>query len=178
MNPVYLRALEGDDLARTYQWHNDHELYKTIGVFHYVSRATDEEWLRKKSAFSNQELNLAICLTETGQHIGNIYIHDIDWVARHGELRIFIGDPSQRSKGYGRAAIELVAKHVFEDLGLARLYLFVLADNEAAVRAYEKSSFVCEGRLRKHAFVGGEYKDLLVMGLCLDDVKANRKAEG
>ena len=63
MKPVYLRALELDDLDRTYKWHNDSELYKTIGVFQvYVHRTTDEEWLRKKLAFSNEEVNLAICL--------------------------------------------------------------------------------------------------------------------
>jgi RimJ/RimL family protein N-acetyltransferase len=177
MEPVYLRALELDDLDRTYRWHNDPELYKAIGVFHYVSRATDEEWLRKKLAFSNEEVNLAICLRDNSQHIGNIYIRNIDWIARHGELRIFIGEPDQRSKGYGQAAIRLAVKHVFEDLGLMRLYLSVLADNEVAIRAYERCGFVIEGKLRKHAYVAGEFKDLLVMGLCADDVLPAAKSK-
>ena len=62
-----------------------------MGVFHYASRASDEEWLRKKQMFSDEEVNLAICLTENSQHIGNIYLRNIDWIARHAELRIFIG---------------------------------------------------------------------------------------
>ena len=172
MEPVFLRALELDDLDRTYRWHNDHELYKTMGVFHYVSRATDEEWLRRKLAFSNAEVNLAICLRDNSQHIGNIYIRDIDWIARHGELRIFIGEADQRSKGYGQAAVRLLVKHAFEDLGLMRLYLVVFDGNEAARRAYEKCGFVVEGKLRKHFFSEGRFKDCWVMGLCADDLPA------
>ena len=59
MESVYLRALELDDLDRTYKWHNDRELYRAMGEFHYVSRATEEEWLRKKQVFSTNEVNLA-----------------------------------------------------------------------------------------------------------------------
>jgi len=170
MESVYLRALEIGDLDRTHKWHNDPELYRTMGIFHYVSRATDEEWLRKRQAFSTSELNLAICLTSDSQHIGNIYLRNIDWIARNAELRIFIGDQEQRSKGLGQAAIRLLIKHAFQDLGLMRLYLFVLEDNEPAIRAYEKCGFVIEGNLRKHFFNEGRLKNYLVMGLCADDL--------
>ena len=112
METIYLRALEHNDLDRTYKWHNDHELYRTMGVFHYASRATDEEWLRKKQMFSDEEVNLAICLTENSQHIGNIYLRNIDWIARNAELRIFIGASDYRTKGYGQAAIRLLIRHV------------------------------------------------------------------
>ena len=144
-----------------------------MGEFHYVSRTTDEEWLRKKQVFSTSEVNLAICLTNNSQHIGNIYLRNIDWIARHAELRIFIGEPDQRSKGYGQVAVRLLMKHAFEDLGLLRLYLFVLDDNQSAIRAYEKSGFVMEGRLRRHFFGEGRFKDYLIMGLCADDLPAN-----
>lgn len=169
MEPVYLRALELDDLDRTYRWHNDQELYETIGTFHYVSRATDEEWLRRKQSWSTEEVNLAICLTRSSDHIGNIYLRNIDWVARHGELRIWIGEPGQRSKGYGQAAVRLLIRHAFLDLGLLRLYLYVLEDNQRAIRAYEKCGFTMEGRLRQHFFRDGRFKDYLVMGLLVSD---------
>ena len=173
MESVYLRALETDDLERTYKWHNDRELYRTMGEFHYVSRTTDEEWLRKKQAFSTNEVNLAICLTGSSQHIGNIYLRNIDWIARNAELRIFIGEPDQRSQGYGRAAVRALVKHAFEDLGLVRLYLIVIDGNDAARRAYEKCGFVVEGKFRKHFFNQGQFKDCWVMGLCADDLPAN-----
>ena len=160
-------------MERTYRWHNDPDLYRTVSTFHYVSHATDEEWLRKKQTFSTEEVNLAICLTSNLQHIGNIYLRKIDWIPRHAELFIWIGEPDQRSKGYGQAAIRLLIKHAFEDLGLRRMYLTVVEDNRPAIRAYEKCGFILEGKLRKHFFAGGKFHDLLVMGLCAEDLSTS-----
>jgi RimJ/RimL family protein N-acetyltransferase len=165
--PIYLRALELDDLDRIHKWHNDPALYQTLGgAFRPISRAACESWLRKKIAYSTTELNLAICLTTTSQQIGNTYLRNIDWVARHAEAHIFIGDSEQRGKGYGTIARRLLIEYAFEKLGLMRLYVFVLADNQASIRMNEKCGFVLEGRLRKHAFKEGEFKDVIVMGLC------------
>jgi len=173
MEPVYLRALEVDDLERTFKWHNDPELYRTVSVFHYVSHATDEEWLRKKQAFSTDEVNLAICLTSNSQHIGNIYLRKIDWIARHAELLIWIGEPDQRLKGYGQAAVRSLITHAFQDLGLMRLYLTVLENNKPAIKTYEKCGFVLEGKLRKHFFSGGKFHDLLILGLRAEDLSTS-----
>lgn len=170
METVYLRTLELDDLERAHRWHNDPTLYETlVGSFRYVSRAAEEEWLRQKQAYSNQEINLAICLTDDSRHIGNIYLRGIDWVARHAEVSgLFIGEPEQRSKGYGTAALRLLIQHAFRDLGLLRLYAFVLEENKPILRVVEKCGFTVEGKLRKHAHKHGEFKDVLVVGLCCE----------
>ena len=171
MEMVYLRALERDDLERTHRWHNDPALYETVaGAFRYVSRATEEEWLCQKQAFSSQEVNLALCLTSDSTHIGNIYLRNINWVARHAEVAgLFIGEPEQRSKGYGTAALRLLIQHAFRDLGLLRLYAFILEENQPARRVIEKCGFIVEGRLRRHAYKNGEFKNVLVVGLCFAD---------
>jgi diamine N-acetyltransferase len=164
---VYLRSLELSDLERAYKWHNDAALYEFVmGTFRYTSRASEEDWLRKMQSYSTQEVNLAICLTSNSEHIGNIYIRHIDWVARHGRLTgVIIGDPDQRSKGYGQAALHLLIKHAFRDLGLLRLWGFVLEEHMQSIRMLENCGFVVEGKLHKHAFKGGELKDVLVMGI-------------
>jgi [ribosomal protein S5]-alanine N-acetyltransferase len=169
MEPVYLRALELSDLERTHKWHNDQHMYRTMGgVFHYVSRASEEVWLREKGAYSSQEVNLAICLSENLQHIGNIYLRNIDWINRHAELQIWIGEPNFRSQGYGYSAQKLIQKYAFGDLGLRRLYIFIQEGN-TSIKLAEKFGFVIEGCLRKHNFVDGEFKNFIVMGLCVDD---------
>jgi RimJ/RimL family protein N-acetyltransferase len=169
---VYLRALELDDLERTHQWHNNPALYETmVGAFRYVSRAAEEEWLRQKQAYSNQEVNLAICLTADSTHIGNIYLRSIDWIARHAEVAgLFIAEPGHRSKGYGTVALRLVIKHAFRDLGLLRLYCFVLEGNQPICRTVEKCGFIVEGKLRQHACKNGNFQDVLVLGLGLQDL--------
>ena len=171
--PVYLRPLEMDDLPSIHTWHNDADLYGMLTApYRGVSRIAAEQWLREKTQFSIHEVAMAICLVEGDRHIGNVYLKQIDWVARHALLAVFIGDLAHRSKGYGTAAIRLMTQHAFGDLGLLRLHLPVLADNTAAAGVYEKCGFRVEGRLRRHAFKEGQFKDVLVMGLCCDDLVA------
>lgn len=95
---------------------------------------------------------------------------DIDWVSRHGYLGIFIGETEHQSKGHGRQAVRLMLRHAFRDLGLHRVYLTVLEDNPRALRVYEKCGFVVEGRLRQHAYKRGQFRDLILMGICADDL--------
>ena len=165
---VYLRALSLEDLPRVLKWHNDQALYATLGgPFRYVGLEAEEQWFRRILDDRNQ-VNLAICTTTTatGEHIGNIYLRDIDWISRHGELHAFIAVPDCRGKGYGTEATRQLLRHAFCDLGLLRVFLHVLADNEAAIAVYSRCGFTVEGRLRQHAFKEGESRDVLVMGIC------------
>lgn len=169
---VYLRALELDDIDRTYLWHNDPALYDSLtGMFRYVSRAVEEEWLHKAQAASTQQVNLAICLAANAQHIGNIYLRDIDWVARHAELHIFIYELQHRGRGYGREAVRMLLEYAFQQLGLYRVYLFVLSENALAIRSYQACGFLHEGTLRGHAFKGGQFKDVWIMGMCNENLR-------
>jgi RimJ/RimL family protein N-acetyltransferase len=167
---VFLRPLELDDLDRIHHWHNDAELFESLaGPFRHVSRAVVEEWLRRRTASATDQVNLAICLADTQEHIGNIYIRDIDWIARNAESQMFLGDPAHQSRGLGRAAFRLMIRHAFNDLGLVRLYGPLLEDNTRALRAYQSLGFQIEGRLRKHIFKRGRFVDALLVGLCVDD---------
>ena len=119
---IYLRALALDDLDRLLTWHNDPALYSTLGGhFRYVSRETEVEWLRRRLE-GRDEVNLAICLSEPPEHIGNIYLRNINWLDRNAELHTFIAQQEHRGKGYGSKAVHLITGHAFKDLGLMRIY--------------------------------------------------------
>jgi RimJ/RimL family protein N-acetyltransferase len=161
---VYLRAFEPGDAENTHRWRHDWSLWNELGgTFRYFSLEGEREWVNAKQRHPS-EVNLAVCLRD-GRHIGGIALRDIDWVARRAELHLLIGEAEHRGRGHGSAAVRLLVRHAFEDLGLERLYLLVLARNGAAVRVYEKTGFVIEGRLRAHAFKAGAYEDVIVMGL-------------
>ena len=140
-----------------------------VSPFRYVSRVVEEEWLRRKLAYSQTEFQLAICLKESNQHIENIHLRNIDWVSRLAEVGIFIGEEVHWLKSYGQEALRLILRHAFNDLGLRRVYLTVLDDNHRAIRAYEKCGFVIEGRLRKHVYKRGQFRGLIFMGICVGD---------
>ena len=168
--PVFLRPLDVTDGERINKWHNDPALYDYLGgSFCFVSRPSTEEWLRNKQSALG-EVNLAICNSEdASEHVGNIYLRNIDWVSRHGELHILIGNAAHRSKGFGQSAIRQLVRHAGHDLGLRRLYLFVNEDNNAAIRTYEKCGFTIEGTLHKHVFKRGHFINVHLMGLCFEE---------
>lgn len=168
---VYLRALEASDIEKCHKWHNDDGLYDTlVGPFRFVSKQAEQGWIERKAAFSLNEINLAICLKGSDKHIGNIYLREIDWISRRGHLSIFIGESGKSSKGYGQSAIRLLISYGFKDLGLKKIFLYVLEDNKAAIHVYEKCGFNIEGLLKNHVFQRGAFKNLIVMGICSNDV--------
>jgi RimJ/RimL family protein N-acetyltransferase len=159
-----------DDLRFTHKWHSDRDLYDTlVGPFRYVSLEAEEEWLRGKVAFSNQEVNLMICLHENAKPIGLVSVRDIDWFARKGHLAgIFIGEAEYQNQGHGTEALNLMIKHCFQDLGLNRIYTNILADNLASQAMFKKCGFSVEGQLRQHAFKEGKLRDVVLVGICSD----------
>jgi diamine N-acetyltransferase len=163
---VVLRALAEADLERTHRWHNDPELYSTLeDSFRFVSPTAESEWLKRKAGYSPNEINLAICLSTSGEHIGNLYLGGINWVSRRASLGMFIGSAEHRGKGYGQEALRQMLGHAFSDLNLNRVYLEVLVENAPAIKVYEKCGFAVEGRLPSHVFKNGTYRDVLVMGI-------------
>ena len=63
------------------------------------------------------------------------------------------------------AAAKLMIQLGFEELELHRLFLRVYAENERAIRSYEKSGFRKEALLREDVYIDGEYKDIVLMGI-------------
>ena len=82
---------------------------------------------------------------------------------RHsGGLGIMVRTDCQ-GQGIGTALLEAVLDLADNWLMLRRVELEVYADNQRAVRLYEKFGFETEGRKREAAVKNGAYVDLLVM---------------
>lgn len=67
-------------------------------------------------------------------------------------------------KGVGTALMTAILDLADRWLGLVRVELQVNADNDRAVRLYERFGFVREGVLRANVLSNGRYIDSLVMG--------------
>lgn len=168
---IYLRPMETADIDQLYNWQNDRTLYETLGgPFRFISRAALTEWLQKRSSYNPDEVNLAICLSESHKYVGNIYLRSFDWIGRKAELTgIFIGDREMRGKGIGREALHLVMQHAFEDLGLVRLWTYILESNIPSRRLFEGAGWKVEGTLQQHALKKGEYLNVLIAGVLRTD---------
>lgn len=67
--------------------------------------------------------------------------------------------------GHGRALLAGVVDAVFAQTDAWRIWLGVFPENTRARRAYEAVGFRAEGIARGRAFIGGIYRDELIMAL-------------
>lgn len=112
---------------------------------------------------------------EDGEVIGSVAVVPLHgWSGHVGEIRLVV-DPAARGKGVGRA---LARKAVLDamDLGLAKLVVEVISDQEALVGMFRALGFEPEALLADHVRDRhGDVRDLLVLA---QDVEAQFAAMG
>ena len=79
-----------------------------------------------------------------------------------------------KGAGYGRAALRVVKKVAFDDLGAHRLWLDVKTRNARAKSLYDSEAFVEEGRLREAVKEEGGFESLVVMSMLAHEFKDRR----
>lgn len=170
---IRLRPIEKEDLPRYVKWLSDPELRSYTDTYLPLGQTQEERWFdRNAGAGSEQTWAIdAQPLDGVGPyvHIGSCGYHDIDWRNRVGEAGIIIGARDYWGKGYGTDAMQTLVAWGFYTLNLNRVQLRVYADNERAIRSYQKVGFQIEGRLRQGNFYHGSYRDVLYMGVLRED---------
>jgi len=110
--------------------------------------------------------------------IGKALIEWVDWSSGNGFIRIGIGEPEFRSKGYGSQALGLLLRYAFGELNLYRVTAVMPAYNEGALRLFQKFGFVEEVRRRKAMHRDGEFWDIVSFGLLNAEWRESDWAQG
>lgn len=163
---IYLRALEKEDLSgRFFNWANDKEVTRFLfmGVFPNILENLQDwfEELRK----SNKDIVFMVIDKKNKREIGFCGFHEIRWLHRSAEYRVFIGEKNYWDKGYGREATILMLRYGFELLNFNRVWLGVNASHERGVSSYLKSGFTKEGLLRQEVYRNSRYHDVVRMSI-------------
>ena len=101
----------------------------------------------------------------------------VGWSAHVGELRIVV-DPGRRRSGIGQL---LARRGLLEslELGLTKVVVEIVADQEALLSMFHSLGFEAEGLLRGHVKTAeGELHDLLVLAHSVDDTWAGMATAG
>jgi diamine N-acetyltransferase len=166
-NRLRLRSAEKTDIPRFVNWLNDPEVRRFLLMAYPLSQAFEEKWFDSmiERGLAEQVLVIEIKTEDGYKPIGNTSFMDVDWVSRHAEVGIFIGEKQFWNKGYGREAMRLMLRHGFNTMNLHRIMLRVYEHNLRGIKAYEHAGFVHEGRLRQDVYRDGEYRDVLIMSV-------------
>lgn len=161
---IYLRLMTYEDTEKIVEWRNSDSVRKRFIYQGLFTKESHENWIRTMVE-TGKVVQMIICEIGTDRAVGSVYVRDIDNIHHKAEYGIFIGEKEARGKGYGTAAAKLMVRYCFEELRLHRLFLRVYAENERAIRSYEKAGFVKEAHLREDVYIDGEYKDIVLMGI-------------
>lgn len=161
---IYLRPMTYEDTDLVVKWRNTDAVRKNFIYQALFTRESHENWIKTKVE-TGEVVQMIICEADTDKPVGSVYIRDIDRNHQKAEYGIFIGEEAARGKGYGTSAARLMIRYSFEELGLHRLFLRVYADNQQAIRSYEKAGFEKEAYLREDVCIDGVFRDIVLMGI-------------
>ena len=169
---IKLRALTREDVFYFYDWINDEEVIKySLSLFKTIN--TKEEinsWLIRLIE-NKKDITLGIVVESSSELIGYAGICDISEVNKSGEYYIFIGNKGFWGKGIGTEVTRKILKIGFAEYHLNRIMLTVFEPNVAGFKAYGKSGFKIEGRLREAGFRNGKFHDKIVMSILKSEWK-------
>lgn len=167
---LYLRAFEIGDEKITHQWRADEKVTSMlVGRKYFVSPDYERKWINDAIFSSGNSLKLAVCIKNTHQHIGNVYLDNIDHFNQNAMFSLMVGENSLWGKGIGTEMTMLMLYHAFYEMNLKRVYSYQLIDNIGSIKVHTKCGFQQEGILRKAVFKHGELVDLNIMGILKED---------
>lgn len=167
---VYLRAFKVDDYQTTHMWRIDEAITNAlVGRKYFVSQDYEKKWISDSIFSPGNSIKLAVCVKENEQHIGNVYLDNIDSFNQNAMFSLMIGNKDWWGKGIGTELTLLMLYHGFYEMNLKRIYSYQLEDNLGSIKVHEKCGFLHEGTLRKAVFKHGELVNLNLMGILKDD---------
>ncbi|MBV7270237.1 GNAT family N-acetyltransferase [Winogradskyella luteola] len=157
-NHIYLRALEPEDLNFVHKVENDISLWHLSDTQTPYSRFLIEKYLEnaQQDIFEAKQLRLAICTNENNT-IGLIDVFDFNIKNKRAGIGILIQDESDRHKGYGKEALELLINYCFKTLHLHQVYANILEYNEASLKLFENNGFKKIGLKKDWSFDGNQF---------------------
>lgn len=164
---IHLRALEPEDLEFVYQIENDESIWEVSNTQTPYSRFLIRQYLENahQDIYEAKQLRLAICINENNSTIGLIDLFDFDPKNNRAGIGILIKNTSDRSKGLGSEALDLLIRYAFQQLQLHQLYANIGEDNQASLHLFTKFGFEKIGIKKQWNKVNNVYKDELLFQL-------------
>lgn len=132
-----------------------------------MSESEAHDWYEQVTTDPNP---LLWAVEHEGRFVGTTGLHSLREGDQKAQLAIGLLDRRCWGRGLGAEVTREVVHYGFAEVGLHRIGLKVFAHNERAIRCYERCGFVEEGREREAAYVGGAWRDDVIMGILQRDL--------
>ena len=163
---VNLRIMEKEDLPLIAEWFNKPEVFGEYNPLHQVSRTEAEKMFENP-----HEEKSFIIEKKDGSKIGFIgHFYVLHVAGKQLEIGYSLV-PSERGKGYGTEATQLMVDYLFLSKDTMRIQAQTDPRNVASHKLLEKVGFMKEGTLRKSFFMRGEWRDSYIYSILREEWK-------
>ena len=155
-----LRSASKEDVSLVMRWWRDPSYMGDYQDARMFSREELEKIMLKNTIFF-------IIEKKDGLKIGHIG----SWMLGKTMEIGFALVPSERRKGYGKEAIQLMVDYLFLTKDIVRIQVSTDTENSASQGALEEVGFMKEGIMRRLWYTRGEYKDHYLYSILKDEWK-------
>ena len=157
---IYLRALELEDLDFIHTIENDERFWEISNTQTPFSRYILKQYLENAhlDIFEAKQLRLVISDYDNVA-IGMIDLFDFDFKNNRAGVGILVKDFSNRQKGYGTEALQLLVDYSFQHLKLHQLYCNITEDNKSSIALFSNQGFEKIGLLKDWNALNGGYQN-------------------
>lgn len=163
---VFLRALEPEDFDLVFSVENNEEFWEISTNSAPYSRYLIKQYIENshRDLYEVKQLRLAICRKDKTP-VGLIDLFDFEPKHKRAAVGIIISNKSDRGRGFGREALELLCNYCFIHLDFHQLYAGIGIDNVPSQELFEKAGFVRTGHKKDWNLINGEFRDELIYQL-------------
>lgn len=157
---IYLRALEPEDLEFIYLIENDETFWEISNTQTPFSRFILTQYLKNshKDIFEAKQLRLVISNYEN-KALGMIDLFEFDFKNSRAGIGILVKESSNRHKGIGKEALQLLINYSFNHLNLHQLYCNITEDNKASISLFSNQGFELVGLKKDWNVINGKYQN-------------------
>ena len=168
---VNLKVAEKEDVDFLVEYTNDIDYWgENIPIDEQRSKS---EWLKQFDNPSNLDILLEsktfIVQKKDGTKIG-FTTHIVNQPYKVLDIGYSIV-PSERGKGYGAEAVQLIVDYLFLSRNIGRIQATTIVENKASQRVLEKVGFKREGTCRNSSFIRGTWTDCYLYSILREEWK-------
>ncbi|MEQ4210054.1 GNAT family protein [Actinopolymorpha sp. B9G3] len=167
---VRLRGVEPEEWHFAVEFDQDSTVTRNADRLHPPrSKAGYRQWAEANAGTPDDDtFSVGIESLAERRLVGGMSTNGVDKNAGVFSYGITIGADFQRC-GYASDAIILLLRYMFAERRFQKCDVGIYAYNTASLKLHERLGFVEEGRRRRHQFFAGEYHDLVLMGMTIEE---------
>jgi RimJ/RimL family protein N-acetyltransferase len=173
---VRLVAPEPDrDAPILSRWTHDAEFMQLLGSEPVRPLAPSQVKKEHEPGNGEAPFRFLIQTRATETMIGFIRLVSVGWSHGFSALEVGIGEPAERSRGYGSEALRLMLRFAFDELNVHRVGAVVPGYNDGALRFFQRAGFVVEARRRDAVHRFGRRWEALHLGMLRGEWKTSEQ---